>query len=86
VVDNRSSSFEIPGVPGCSGHSVSIPRIRAVSIPLNRMEVSVRAESDRYPTAQMNHSGTYLGTDMQGSCKTHEVSFNADVESGLEEK
>ena len=83
VVDNRSSSLETPGATACSA---SLPRIRAVPIPLSRMEVSVRTESDQYPASQMNRSGTYLGTDTQGSCKTHEVSLNADVECGLEEK
>jgi hypothetical protein len=57
-----------------------------VPIPLNKMEVTVRTECDQYPTSQMNRSGTYIGTDTQGNYKAHEVSLNADVECGLEEK
>jgi hypothetical protein len=83
VVDNRSSSLE---TPGGNGHSGSVPRVRPVPIPLNKMEVTVRTECDQYPTSQMNRSGTYIGTDTQGNYKAHEVSLNADVECGLEEK
>jgi hypothetical protein len=63
-----------------------MPRIRAVPIPLKRMEVSVRTDTDQYTASQMNLSGTYIGTDTQGSYKTREASLNADVESGLEGK
>ncbi|KAF8487444.1 hypothetical protein DFH94DRAFT_27586 [Russula ochroleuca] len=78
-----NSSLETPGGSGRSG---SVPRIRSVPIPLNKMEVTVRTECDQYPTSQMNRSGTYIGTDTQGNYKAHEVSLNADVECGLEEK
>ncbi|KAF8487449.1 hypothetical protein DFH94DRAFT_27645 [Russula ochroleuca] len=78
-----NSSLE---TPGGNGHSGSVPRVRPVPIPLNKMEVTVRTECDQYPTSQMNRSGTYIGTDTQGNYKAHEVSLNADVECGLEEK
>ena len=50
-------------------------------VPLNRMEISVRTEYDQYPTLPTSHSGT-ISTGSQGHYKTHEVSFDVDVESG----
>ena len=50
------------------------------------MEVSVRTEYSEFLTSPMSQSGTYVSTDPEGRYKAHEVSLNADVESGLEEK
>jgi hypothetical protein len=53
-------------------------------IPLNRVEVAVHTESDQYPTSQTTRCGSYITADPQGRYKAHEVSFNTDVENGLE--
>ena len=82
VVVNRS---RLQGISERSGRKVSEMQIPG-SIPLNPMDVSVRTESDHYPTSQETRSGTYVNASQQGCCKTHEVSFKVDVESGLEEK
>jgi hypothetical protein len=54
--------------------------------PLNRMEVSVRTDSeyDQFPSSQMSSFDTYIGTDSQGCYKGHEVNLNVNVESGLD--
>lgn len=75
MVNNCSRSHETP----VSGTDL---RVRTGPIPLNRMEVTVRAELDEYPTSHT----TYVGKDTQGRYKAHEVSLKDDVESGLEEK
>jgi hypothetical protein len=48
------------------------------------MEVSVHTEYDQFSSSQMGRSGASI-TDPE-VYKAHEVSFNVDVESGLEEK
>jgi hypothetical protein len=48
------------------------------------MDVSVRTEYDQHPTPQTTCPGSYVSTDPQGRYEVHEVSFNGDVESGLE--
>ncbi|KAF8487383.1 hypothetical protein DFH94DRAFT_24808 [Russula ochroleuca] len=77
-------SHEILQGRGCAACAVSGLRVRPGPIPLNRMDVSVRAEYDQHPTPQTTCPGSYASTDPQGHYKVHEVSFNGDVESGLE--
>jgi hypothetical protein len=48
------------------------------------MEVSVHTEYDQFSSSQMGRSGASI-TDPE-VYKAHEVSFNVDVESGLEKK
>jgi hypothetical protein len=81
VIDNPSSSHENPRG---NGRAVSELRVRPGPIPLDWMDVSVRTESDQYPTSQTTRSGSYVSTDPQGRYKAHEVSSNGDVESGPE--
>jgi hypothetical protein len=50
------------------------------------MDVSVRTEYGQFSSSQMSRSGPYISTESEGRYKAHEVSFNVDVESGLEEK
>jgi hypothetical protein len=83
VIDNRSSSHETPRGTRCS---VPDTRVRPGSIPLDRMDVSVRTEYGQFSSSQMSRSGPYISTESEGRYKAHEVSFNVDVESGLEEK
>ncbi|KAF8487406.1 hypothetical protein DFH94DRAFT_26175 [Russula ochroleuca] len=70
--------------PRGTGRPVSEQWVQPRTIPLNRMEVSVRTEFDQFST--QSRSGTCVNTVPQGRYKTHEVSLKADVESGLEEK
>jgi hypothetical protein len=70
--------------PRGSGRAVSELRVRPGPIPLDWMDVSVRTESDQYPTSHTTRSGSHVSTDPQGRYKVHEVSFNGDVESGLD--
>jgi hypothetical protein len=78
VVDNRSSSRDIPGGAGLAASSM---RVRSGPVPLNRMEVTVHTEYEQYAASQM---GRYVGTDTRGQYKTHEVTLYDDVESGPE--
>lgn len=57
--------------------------MRARPVQLTPTEVTVPStEYDHYPTSQSGSgSGSYISTDPH---KTHEVSFNVDVESGPE--
>lgn len=78
MVNNRCSLHETPG----SGRAVSEMRIRAATIELNRMEVSVGTDStehDQIATIQRSYVSTH-----QGRYKAHEVSLNVDLESGAE--
>jgi len=84
MINNPSSSHEILQGRGCAACAVSGLRVRPGPIPLNRMDVSVRAEYDQHPTPQTTCPGSYVSTDPQGRYEVHEVSFNGDVESGLE--
>jgi len=70
--------------PQGSGRTMSEMRVRSGPIPLNRMEVSVRTECEQYPASKMSCSGSLISTEPQGRYKAHEVSLNADIESGLE--
>lgn len=63
---------------------MSDTRVQPGPIPLDRMEVSVHTEYDQFSSSQMGRSGASI-TDPE-VYKAHEVSFNVDVESGLEEK
>jgi hypothetical protein len=83
VVDNRSRT---QGISMGSRNTASEIRVRPGPIPLNRMEVSVRTESNNYPTSQETRCGSYIDAGQQESYKAHEVSLNVDVESGPEEK
>ena len=56
-------------------------RVRPGPIPLNQMEISLRTEYEQYPTLPGSHPGS-VGAESQGHFKTHEVSFDVDVESG----
>jgi hypothetical protein len=82
AVDNRPSS---PDALCGSGRTVSDTDMRKRSGPiqLNRMEVSVRTDYEQYPTSQTS-SGSFVGKELQGHCKAHEVSLDVDVESGQE--
>jgi hypothetical protein len=71
-------------IPRRNGHAVSEMWPRSLPIPLNRVEVAVHTESDQYPTSQTTRCGSYITADPQGRYKAHEVSFNTDVENGLE--
>ena len=51
-------------------------RVRSGPIPLNQMEVTIRSERDEFLTSQSSYE--------ERLCKVHEVSFNVDLESGLE--
>ena len=55
-------------------------RVRPGPVPLNRMEISLRTECETLPGS---HPGS-VGTESQGHYKTHEVSFDVDVENGPE--
>jgi hypothetical protein len=79
--DDRSSSLKSPRG---TGRSVSELRVQPGTIPLNRMEVSVRTKYDQF--SSRSRSGTCISTDPQGRYKTHEMSLKVDVESGQEEK
>lgn len=63
---------------------MSDTRVQPGPIPLDRMEVSVHTEYDQFSSSRMGRSGASI-TDPE-VYKAHEVSFNVDVESGLEEK
>lgn len=83
VIDNSSSSHEGPQE---SGRTMSEMRVRSGPIPLNRMEVSVHTECQQYPVSKMSCSGSLISTEPQGryDLKAHEVSLDADLESGPE--
>ncbi|KAH9990102.1 hypothetical protein BJV77DRAFT_635131 [Russula vinacea] len=74
-------SHETPQGSGCAASEM---RRGSVPIPLKRVEVAARTKSDQYPMPQTTRSGSYFSTNSQGRYKTHEISFNADVESGPE--
>lgn len=75
-VDNLASPPDAPR--GSKRTALSDIRVRTVQ--LNQTDVSVPStEYGQYPTSQSN--GSYVSTDAQERYKTHEVSFNVDVES-----
>jgi hypothetical protein len=82
-VDTRGSPRETPR--GTRRTVISDMRVR--SVQLNQTDVSVpTTEYGQYPTSQSGQSGSgsYISTDQHERHKAHEVSFNVDVESGLE--
>ena len=60
-------------------------RVRPGPVPLNQMEISLptASECEQYPTLPASHPGSVV-TESQWHYKTHEVSFDVDVESGPE--
>ena len=79
VADNHVRSHVTP-----LGTGRATSRFRSVNtgpIPLSRMEVSVNTEFEQYPAPHNNRTVSFIGKDPQDSDKTHEVSFNVDVES-----
>jgi hypothetical protein len=75
VVDDRSSSHEIPGGTGLA---VSDMRFRPGPISVNRVEVTAHMEYEQYPASQISR---YVSKDTQGQYKAHKVSLEADVAS-----
>ena len=73
LLDGRSRSHD---TPLGSVRAVSDLRHRSGLIPLNRIEVSVRTEHDKFPIS-------YVSTD-QGRYRSHEMSLSGDAESGPE--
>ena len=75
VVDNCFSPHEI----SVAGHPGPDILARPDSIPVNRMEVSVRMERDHSPKSRSPY-----GRTRQERYKAHEVSLNCDEENGPE--
>ena len=73
LVDGHSRSHDTPLGGVRAGSDL---RHRSGPIPLNRIEVSVRTEHDKFPIS-------YVNTD-QGCYKSQEVSLSGDAESGPE--
>lgn len=61
----------------------AISDMRVRSVQLNQTDVSMPSTDYQYPTTQSG-SGSYISTDPHERYKSHEVSFNVDVESGPE--
>ena len=74
VIDDCFSPRDILG----GGHPFAVSDVRE-SIPINRMEVSVRTERDQFPKSRSTS-----GSTRQQRYKDDGVSLNGDEESGPE--
>jgi hypothetical protein len=46
------------------------------------MELSEHMECEQDPASQISGTDSFIRTDPQGHCKTHEMTFDVDAESG----
>jgi hypothetical protein len=82
-LDNADKCSSSPKTFRGSGRQAeSEMRVRSGPIPLSRMEVSIRTERERYPASQISGASSFVSTNPQEHCKTHEVTYDVDVESG----
>ena len=75
IVDHCFSPHEILG----AGRPWPDILVRPESIPVNRMEVSVRTERDHFPKSRSSY-----GRTRQDRYMAHEVSLDCDEENGPE--